>query len=70
MQLESLYLKIDSKQFHFLKFILEGYDGIATLSSYDTEMGIIVLRYPETNRRDLIALLSSLAKRLSPFPTF
>ncbi|MCP3931650.1 MAG: DUF4911 domain-containing protein [Bacteroidetes bacterium] len=67
MKFEKLYCRINPKQFHFLKFILEGYDGLATLSSYDIKKGLVVLRYSYERRIDVIHLLSYLAQRLSPY---
>lgn len=37
------YYRIDRGQIHFLKFILEGYDGIAVLSALDPQKGLVVL---------------------------
>ncbi len=68
MKFEELFCQIDPKQFHLLKFILEGYDGLATLSSYDIKKGLIVLRFSSENRIDVIGILISLAKRLTPYP--
>ncbi|WP_041277864.1 DUF4911 domain-containing protein [Desulfotalea psychrophila] len=64
--LESTYLRITPSQFHFLKFILEGYDNLAVLSSEDGKAGIVRLRYPEELRADVFAILTELAPRLNP----
>jgi hypothetical protein len=37
------YYRIDRRQIHFLKFILEGYDGVAVLRTIDPERGLVVL---------------------------
>lgn len=60
-----LYLRIAPDQFHFLKFILEGYDNLAVLSSIDMESGIVRLRYPADLSKDLFALLASIAAKIS-----
>ena len=46
MILETLkkYLRIDRREISFLKFILEAYDGIATLTTIDPHQGIVLLR--------------------------
>jgi len=67
-RLKTLYLRISVDQYHFLKFILEGYDGLALLSK--KERDIVLLRYPSEMKKDLLQLLSSIQKRicLSGYP--
>lgn len=43
MNSQRKYFRIDRGQIAFLKFILEGYDGAAVLSTVDPGAGIIVL---------------------------
>jgi len=62
--LHLLYLRISPDKFHFLKFIIEAYDNIAILSSVDNREGIVVLRYSEGHKKELYALLSSIAAKL------
>jgi hypothetical protein len=38
------YYRVDRGQIHFLKFVLEGYDGIAVLRTIDPEEGLVVLQ--------------------------
>jgi hypothetical protein len=61
-RLQTLYLRISVDQYHFLKFILEGYDGLVLLSK--KELDIVILRYPSEMMGDLIGLLSSIEKRI------
>jgi hypothetical protein len=37
------YYRVDRRQIHFLKFILEGYDGIAMVRTLDPPAGLVVL---------------------------
>lgn len=37
------YYRIDRGQIHFLKFILEGYDGVAVLKTLNPQKGLVVL---------------------------
>ena len=67
--LESLYLRIAPSQFHFLKFIIEGYDNLAILSSEDGKAGIVLLRFPRELRSDIFPLLTELAPRLTSLPS-
>ena len=38
------YYRVDRRQIHFLKFILEGYDGVAVLRTLDPQEGLVVLQ--------------------------
>ena len=40
------YYRVDRREISFLKFILEAYDGIAVLTTIDSEKSVIVLRIP------------------------
>lgn len=63
MMLKKIYVKISPKRIYFLKFILEGYDGIAILSTIDRKQGLMVIRFPEELQDDLIFLLDSIEKK-------
>lgn len=64
-RLESLHLRIAPDRFHYLKFIVEGYDNLAILSSVDSREGLVVLRYSDGLRKELFGLLGSIARELS-----
>lgn len=63
--MNELYLRIAFSRFHFLKFILEGYDNLAILSSVDCSAGLVVLRYPEAMAGEVMQLLAQIAGELS-----
>ena len=60
MQCSQLILRIAPNRIHFLKFILEGYDGLAVLSTVDSAKGIVLLRYPQEMELDVVCLLEDL----------
>ncbi len=62
--LDQLFLRIDPVKISFLRFILEGYDGLAIMSTIDQKSGTVVLRFPGDNTRDIFALLTSIAAGL------
>jgi hypothetical protein len=62
---QKLYLRIDPRQIHYLKFLLEGYDGMAILSTIDVQSGLVLVRYPFQSQTVLFELLSDLAADLS-----
>ena len=64
---EKLFLRIDPGKFHILKFILEGYDGLALLSSYDMKKGLVLIRYTSDMRKEVFALVNSIADQVSPY---
>lgn len=61
----SLYLRIAPDRFHYLKFILEGYDNLAVLSSHDMSRGVVKLRYIDDSEQEVFSLLSCLAKKIA-----
>ena len=64
-KLDEVFLRIVPGKFHFLKFILEGYDNLAILSSFQSSEGIVVIRYPPELAQDIFDLLGSLGNFLS-----
>lgn len=68
-RLSELYLRIVPGKFHYLKFLLEGYDNLAILSAHDKSAGIVVIRYPQIMARELFELLSEIAGILSKVNT-
>jgi len=64
-RLSEIYLRICPGKFHFLKFILEGYDNLAILSSHERSAGIVVLRFPPEMAGDLFDLLADIAEYLA-----
>jgi hypothetical protein len=64
-KLNEVFLRIVPGKFHFLKFILEGYDNLAILSSFQSSEGIVVIRYPQELAQDLFGLLGSIGNYLS-----
>lgn len=63
-KLAEVYLRILPGKFHYLKFILEGYDNLAILSACDSPAGVVVIRYPQEMTAELFGLLSAIAVSL------
>ena len=55
------YFIIDPSRFHFLKFVLEGYDNLAVLSSHKSKEGIVRIKVAEESRHDLMLLMSEIS---------
>lgn len=66
LETRKMYLRIDPGQIHFLKFVLEGYDGLAVLSTVDAGKGLVLLRFPDHSTPVLLELLTDLAADIVP----
>jgi len=60
----TLQFKIAPDRIHYLKFILEGYDGMATLSTADARQGLVEIHYPSEIKRDLMDLLAEVSSEI------
>lgn len=67
VSLESLYIRIRSDKFYYLKFILEAYEGLGILSSSGIHKEIVLLRFPREQRHVMFSLLSSIAHQINPY---
>lgn len=56
----SLQMRIAPERIHFMKSILEGYDGLAMLTTIDRHDGIVELRFSPERKDDLTPLLAAL----------
>ena len=56
-----LYIRINPKSIAFLKFIIEGYDGLALLTTIDRREGLIKLLVPAARHDELWRLIAELA---------
>jgi len=64
----TLELKISPERIHFLKFILEGYDGLAILSTVNAGQGIVRILYPPEIESDLNELLRTIEPQIRKNP--
>jgi len=56
------YFRVDRREICFLKFILEAYDGIATLTTIDAREGIVLLRIAPGCEDEVETILQDLKK--------
>jgi len=64
METRKLFLRINPKKIHFLKSILEGYEGLAMMSTIDVKKGLVSVRYAESVQEDVFFLLEDLSLTL------
>ena len=58
--LSTLFTRITTRKIAFLKFILEGYGGLAVLTTINRDLGLISLHYFPGCKDELLLLLKSL----------
>ncbi len=46
MECLTKYYRVDRREIAFIKFVIESYDGVGTLSTLDPRAGLVVLRIP------------------------
>lgn len=56
--------RIDRRQIYFLRFILEGYDGIALIRTLDPEKGIVIVYIAPGCEDDVKMVLEDLSKEM------
>jgi hypothetical protein len=66
-----LIYQVDPYEIHYLKFILEAYEGLATLTTLDPQKGLVQLAVPPGSSGILEGLMKALGpelklKRISP----
>ncbi|MCI5133254.1 MAG: DUF4911 domain-containing protein [Candidatus Electrothrix sp. EH2] len=62
----TFYLRIRADRISLFRFLLEGYDGLATLSTVDAKDGLVRLIVPESRYTELWELLFAICEELCP----
>jgi len=58
------HYRVDRREIAFIKFIFEGYDGIAMMRTLDPARGIIALHIPPGCEKHVKAILQDLKKNI------
>ena len=61
------YLLIRPEQISWLRFILEGYDGLAILTTISAKIGLVRLQAFNSSFEETMYLIDYLAVELTPF---
>jgi hypothetical protein len=61
------YLLIRPEKIGWLRFILEGYDGLAILTTISAEKGLVRIQTLDSRLEETMCLLAALAGDLTPF---
>ena len=59
-----LFLRINTAEIGYFKFLLEGYDGLAVLTTIDVTQGLVRLVIPVSRYPEVIQVLENLAVEL------
>ncbi|MCP4107289.1 MAG: DUF4911 domain-containing protein [Desulfobacteraceae bacterium] len=60
METTKKFYRVDRREIGFLKFIIEAYDGIATMTTVDSETGLVMFRIAPGCEEDLKMILNDL----------
>lgn len=63
------FLRIRPEKISWLRFIFEGYDGLAILSTLSSEMGLVRIQTLDCHFSTTMRLIASLSDELTPFRT-
>jgi hypothetical protein len=61
---QQIILRISPSRIAFLRFIFEGYDGLAVVSTIDPKEGVVRIWFPPSAGHDVVKLLNELAGEL------
>jgi len=61
---EKRYYRVERRDLVYLKFILEAYEGLSTLSTFDNKKGIVQLTVPLPFRDDMARLIGALQQEI------
>ena len=63
------FYRIAPERFHYLKFILEGYDNLAVLSMISSQSGVVRLKCSFESLAELLELLAAISQDIKR-PTY
>lgn len=61
MNESTIFLQLNPDEIAYFKFILEGYDGLASVTTIDRKLGLVALCHPASLAEEVRELLSGLA---------
>jgi hypothetical protein len=65
MEVASRYYQLASRDLVYMKFILEAYEGLSTMSTIDGKRGVVKVEYPVPFAEDVAALMQALATEIA-----
>ena len=65
METGNRYYQLASRDLVYMKFILEAYEGLSTMSTVDGKRGIVRVNYPLPFAGDIAALMAALSHEIA-----
>jgi hypothetical protein len=65
METDCRYFQLASRDMVYMKFILEAYEGLTTMSTIDGKRGIVRVSYPVPFAGDVAALMDALGTEIA-----
>ena len=65
-RLDTFFLRIRTDRISLFRFLLEGYDGLAVLSTIDAQQGLVRLTVPSSRYAELWQLLAAICTDVKP----
>ena len=57
---QAVSLTVDRKDIFYVNYIVQGYDGLGTVSTKDPLQGLLIINYPRCNRETIFDLIGAL----------
>lgn len=57
---QAVSLSVDRKDISYVNYVVQGYDGLATVSTEDPVQGLLTINYHEGNRSTIYDLILAL----------
>ena len=57
---QAVSLTVDRKDISYVSHVVQGYDGLGTVSTKDPLQGLLILNFPECNRQTAYDLIGAL----------
>ncbi|WP_417915308.1 DUF4911 domain-containing protein [Candidatus Electronema sp. JM] len=64
--MRTFFLRIRTDRISLFRFLLEGYDGLAVLTTVDVQQGLVRLTVPKDRYAELWGLLAAISEELAP----
>ena len=65
METDSRFFQLAGRDMVYMKFILEAYEGLTTMSTIDGKRGIVRVNYPIAFAGDVAALMDALGSEIA-----
>jgi hypothetical protein len=65
METDSRFFQLAGRDMVYMKFILEAYEGLSTMSTIDGKRGIVRVNYPRPFATDIANLMDALGSEIA-----